>query len=62
MNETIKRQLRMAKEVDEGEFKVTQWEGDFLESILKRLRDGGELTTKQSEVLLRMHTEYLGDD
>lgn len=62
---TVNEALELAEELDNMERDVTTWEADFLESILKRLReDGSELTPKQEYQLRRMEEKYLagGDD
>jgi len=55
----IREHLEMAEEIDRMERDVTSWEADFLDSILKRLRNKIPLTPKQAEVLEGMHEKYI---
>lgn len=53
------RHLAMAEALDRMERDVTSWEADFLDSILKQLREEKRaLTQKQIDVLNRMCSEY----
>lgn len=48
----------MADDLDNMRGSVTDWEADFLESILKRLDDGDWLSDPQFDCLERMHRKY----
>ena len=39
---------------------VTDWESDFLESMLRQIRQGRTTSPKQRKVLQRMAEQYLG--
>ncbi len=56
--EVTERHLATAKALDEMEDDVTEWEADFLNSILLQLQDGRALTQKQIECLNRMSDKY----
>ncbi|MGH9391937.1 MAG: hypothetical protein ACRD1Z_20230 [Vicinamibacteria bacterium] len=55
-----RRHLEMAQELDGMERDVTSWEAGFLDTVLKRLREGRVLTEGQAEKLEQIHREYLG--
>lgn len=54
----IARHLSTAEAIDGMEGGVTEWEMDFLDSILKQLRAGRALSQKQVDVLHRMSDKY----
>lgn len=55
--------LEMAEALDSMERNVSSWEADFLESVLKRLKDDGRtLSEKQATKLKELYERYLGDE
>lgn len=54
---TLKADKRLAIRVDEHAEGLTDWETDFLESVLKQLEEGRTLTDKQRSVLERIDEE-----
>lgn len=51
--------LDLAKDLDDMDRKVTTWESEFLDSVLRVLVAGGSLSAKQREILIDMETKYL---
>lgn len=48
------------QELDEHGNGLTQWEINFVESLMKQLRNGSFLSAKQREILERIRDEKLG--
>lgn len=58
-NEELDRYLALARALDEMEGDVTSWEAEFLDTIIKQLRDERRmLSQKQIETLNRMCEQY----
>ena len=54
----IARQLDQVEALDKMDANVTQWEGEFLDSLLKQLRAGRALSQKQIDTLNGMSDKY----
>lgn len=50
--------LEMAEAIDKMDADCSTWEGEFLESVLRRLRAGQGLSEKQEETLRKIHSKY----
>lgn len=46
--------------IDRGDYEVTSWEAEFLESLLKRRPS--TLSERQRAVIQKMAGQYLGDE
>jgi len=49
--------LQFLEEIDDGDYEVSDWEAEFLESMLKRRPQS--LSPKQQEIIIRMAKQYL---
>ncbi len=56
--EANERHLATAMALDEMDDDVTEWEFEFLDSVIKQLRAGRALSQKQIESLNRMSDKY----
>lgn len=57
--DNVEHHLEMAEELDAMERDVSSWEAEFLESILKQLREARPLTPKQEDKLEEMYRNYI---
>ena len=50
--------ISLAQEIDEMRYEPSEWEAEFLDSILDRLHGGRDLTPKQEAALRNMYAKY----
>lgn len=55
MPRDIEKDLEMAEDVDENGVYVTGWEANFLDNVLKTLEAKLPLTTRQGNILEKIH-------
>ena len=47
----VSEQLEALVELDSEEYRLTDWEVEFVDSVERRQRDGKEITPKQSQII-----------
>lgn len=52
--------LDVLEDIDSGDYDVTEWEADFIESLLKTRPYA--LSDRQAAVIQRMALKYLGEE
>ena len=52
--------LDVLEDIDSGDYDVTEWEAEFIESLLKNRPY--RLSERQEEVIRRMARTYLGEE
>lgn len=52
--------MQFVEALDNGPFEVSNWEADFLSSLLERRPK--TITEKQLDIIKRMSTKYLGEN
>lgn len=58
---TNEEALALLDEIDQPDFVwLTDWEADFVDSLLKRCEEGRNPTDKQESILRRIYTEKVG--
>jgi len=58
--EVLLHALAILNEIDNGDFEVTDWEADFIQSILRQSKQWTfKLSNKQKAVIERMEEKYL---
>ncbi len=59
LDETLKQQLDLIKELDEMDSEVTSWEADFLQTALVQLQKAKRpMSQTQIEIVRRMCDQY----
>ena len=54
------RYLEILEDIDSGDYDVTEWEAEFIESLLKNRPYA--LSDRQAAVIQRMALKYLGEE
>ena len=58
--EVLLHALAILNEIDNGDFEVTDWEADFIQSILRQSKQWTfKLSDRQKAVIERMEEKYL---
>jgi len=58
--EVLLHALAILNEIDNGDFEVSDWEADFIQSILRQSKQWTfKLSNKQKAVIERMEEKYL---
>lgn len=58
VEEAVRKQLSLVREIDRMEVDVTSWEASFLDSVIKQLEQGKPLSQKQLDVIHQMCHRY----